>query len=57
MACFEHSCMNPQCDWFMMDNDSRKRFCPKCGAKVCSFFDEETDHYPKEAYKEENEDV
>lgn len=58
MACMEHHCMNFQCDWFEMDNELHDK-CPKCGAKVRSYFDEENDHYPdprKEYEEEENDD-
>lgn len=47
MACMEHRCT--QCDWFEMDNESHK-ICPKCGAKVISYFDEQND-YDREAYE------
>lgn len=47
MACMEHSCI--RCDWYAMDNETHKT-CPKCGAPVRSFFDEQTDH-DRDAYE------
>lgn len=47
MACMEHSCI--RCDWYAMDNETHK-VCPKCGAPVRSFFDEQADH-DRDAYE------
>ena len=49
MACMEHHCTNPTCNWSEMDNESHKA-CPKCSAKVRSYFDEQADH-DREAYE------
>lgn len=49
MACMEHFCINPKCGWGEFDNDTHKK-CPKCGAPVRSFFDEQADH-DREAYE------
>ncbi len=43
MACLEHVCT--ECDWTIEDNvDRRGESCPKCGARIQTFFDEEGDH-------------
>ena len=41
MACMEHNCT--VCDWVTMDNRRGPSSCPKCGARVISFFDEDPD--------------
>lgn len=56
MACMEHHCTNHNCDWAEMDNQSHDK-CPKCGAKVISYFDEEGDHYPDPRQEEESENA
>ena len=39
MACMEHTCKDPKCDWFGMDNKLCQS-CPKCGGEVWSTCDE-----------------
>lgn len=54
MACMEHHCSN--CNWHEMDNDIYK-VCPICKSdSITNWFDEEFDHYPEEAYQEDEDD-
>jgi predicted nucleic acid-binding Zn-ribbon protein len=44
MACMDHECSNPKCNWWAGNNEpSVLGGCPKCGAHVISTFDEEPD--------------
>jgi hypothetical protein len=43
MACIENMCVNQKCSFYEMANATLKT-CPKCGAMIRSFFDEEGDH-------------
>jgi len=47
MACMEHQCTNPTCDWFTFNNQQGPGVCPKCGHNVSHHFDEDPiDHDP-----------
>jgi len=54
MACVEHVCCNIKCNTFVFNNESTTPSrCPKCGADMSHFWDEETDHMRD---KEEGDD-
>lgn len=42
MATMEHVCT--QCDYAVFNNTPRMHSCPKCGAPMQSFWDEEDDY-------------
>ena len=50
MACMDHVCTNPKCDWQSCDNVPRYEACPKCGSPVQSSCDEDPDPEPGEEY-------
>jgi len=50
MACLEHLCTNPKCDWSTMSNSRWQGSCPKCGERVTSVFDEDVDRDEDSGY-------
>lgn len=58
MACMEHSCSNPKCNFVTFNNDSRRPWsCPLCGSDLSHFFDEQYDHYDsREPYGDEEDE-
>ncbi len=46
MACIENICTNCKCQWGQFSNELIK-ICPKCGAKVSNFFDEQNNESPR----------
>ena len=50
MSCLEHQCT--ECDWFSMSNRFVD-YCPKCGGRVNSTFDE----LPERDYDYEDEEM
>ena len=50
MACFEHECTNPKCNWSSMSNSRGPASCPKCGERVTSHFDEDIDRDEDSGY-------
>lgn len=52
MACMDHQCSNPKCNWWDGNNEpSVLGGCPKCGAHVISTFDEEPDRDYDDGYE------
>lgn len=57
MACMDHRCT--RCEWSACDNERHRQGCPRCGARLVSFFDEprEREDYDWEGDVEEDDDA
>jgi len=56
MACMDHVCTNPKCDWQSCDNVPRYEACPKCGSPVQSSCDEDFHDHAEDRAEEPEED-
>ena len=54
MSCCEHVCCNQKCNTYVFNNDSRSPWsCPKCGADMSHFWDEQNDEAESKRYEPE----
>ena len=57
MACFEHNCRDIVCGYSTFNNfASSPKVCPKCGADLNHFCDEEPYEEYVDQYSEDDED-